>query len=815
MVSSIIKITTTKGINMNILKKSFLVIIMLCMTLLNIPINNIKAFSASDIEINVDQDDLLDIVLTLGKTDSNVATLENDLTTALVNKGISLDKIKIQAVESSAVSAGNTSEGWEIYDHTNNVSNAIAYYRPYYNEVSGNYVLDSHIVPTISTTTNIDFYGYGSPAYKDFMLMPNLESGKKTLNFTIQEGEFYDALNGAGFLFNTNISTNTNLASRTMSGYLLFFDYTYGSTPLAKIFKFTNIDVNAFHNSESSTIGSYSGFVEIASYVVSAGATRKVKLEASSDSLQMWYNDTLVNFSLSAGGSSTTLTLPTDFGGYGFGPLVGYLYHGCGQHTHFTFYNVSMTTESSKRFSEVIREPEWRPESKRFVINAEDGAVADFSDPVALGEILSRLGNENINYIGWGKNETDANAFIVKNSNNGLFVDKDVTVGYSAQIQAMADYIYQKYLDGVRNNVEYLIYGVPNSISIAPESEKTNTIDDNWPNGKWRIDHNPDFYENPTGIALYDNQYLNNLDVTFIETGKYDVYYQDSLVKTVYVHRKPTAKFSVTLDGSYNVTVTDLSYDADAQTSSNKGVVSSTWHYKLTSDSSWTAGLPTTLSANQNYVFKQVVKDLNGVDSNPYLRYISTSSNVNAEPVAEFNASPARLLTYLGTTVTYVDSSYDPQGGAIIERLWNIYKDSTSVYSGSSAKTNFSDLAAGVYKITLKVKNTSGIWSKEVARYVTVIRDTTPVTAVSDTLAGTYGAKMTIKMTFSDEENGSGFSHRFLVWSNSVATPTQWGSMGTNNVTNYQLTKIGSNYLHYKAYDYAGNTVTGYFGLLI
>ena len=61
-----------------------------------------------------------------------------------------------------------------------------------------------------------------------------------------------------------------------------------------------------------------------------------------------------------------------------------------------------MSTESSKRFSEVIREPEWRDESKRFIINAEDGAVPDFSDPVALGEILARLGNESIDYIGWG-----------------------------------------------------------------------------------------------------------------------------------------------------------------------------------------------------------------------------------------------------------------------------------------------------------------------------------------------------------------------------------------------------------------------------
>ena len=144
-----------------------------------------------------------------------------------------------------------------------------------------------------------------------------------------------------------------------------------------------------------------------------------------------------------------------------------------------------MSTESSKRFSEVIREPEWRDQSKRFIINAEDGAVSDFSDPVALGEILARLGNENIHYLGWGRDQLDGEAFIAKNNGNGLFVDKDVTATdtYAKQIQALAQYIYEKYVDGIKNDTETLIYGKPSAMSITPETEKTNTVDENWPNG--------------------------------------------------------------------------------------------------------------------------------------------------------------------------------------------------------------------------------------------------------------------------------------------------------------------------------------------
>lgn len=778
-----------------------------------------KVFAGSpqSIDINVDQDDLLDIVLTLGDSDSDVSDLENELTDALVELGVPADKIKIQAVEATEVSAGNTSEGWETYDHTNYTGEStgdLAYYRPYYNETNGNYTLHNHITSTINTTTTIDFYGYGAPAYKDFMYMPNDETGKKTFDFTIQEGTFFDALNGAGFLFNTSMTSNTNLASRTMSGYLMFFDYPYGGTPTAKVFRFANIDVNAFHNSASTTIQTYTGFTQIASFAVGSETTRKVKLEATSDTLTMTYNDTLVNWNLTAGGQSTEVPLSVDYGAYGFGPLVGYTSHGCSLNTHFTFLDVKMSTESSAKFSEVIREPEWRDESKRFIINAEDGAVADFSDPVALGEILARLGNENIYYLGWGRDDVDGNAFIAKNDGNGTYVDKDLaaTDTHEEQIQALAQYIYSIYIDGVNNNTEYLIYGKPSGLSITPEAEQTNTADVDWPDGKWRINHDPDFYDNSTGTVPYDNLYLNNLDISFTETGKYDIYYQDELVKTVYVHRRPVAAFSVTYDVGYAVTITDNAYDPDFETDLDKGIASVAWSYKTTSDSSWTDGMPTTFVADENYIVMQIVTDGYGVESAPYMRYVSTTSSTTSVPVSEFKVTPSRLLTYVETTIEYTDSSYDPQGKTITERLWEISLGSTDIYSGAAPQTDFSAAIAGTYKITLSVKNSDNVWSEEIARYLTVVRDTTAPTALSNTLSGNYNTPKTVGLTFEDEEDGSGFSHRYAVVSSSSSTPTEWGSMGTNASYSVRIENLGANYIHYKIYDYAGNERIASFG---
>lgn len=781
-----------------------------------IPITLVSAAEPQAVDIQVDQDDLLDIVLTLGKTDTNVQSVETDLIASLVSKGVPLDKINIQAVESSAVSAGNTSSGWEVYDHTNYSGTAIPYLRPYYNEVNGNYVLNNHIVVSTSTQTNIDFYGYGAPAYKDFMYMPNNDFGKKTFNFTIQEGVFFDALNGAGFLFNTSMTTSSNMANRFMSGYLLFFEYPYGGTPTAYVYKFTNVNVNNFHNDASVPIQSYSGFTQLASFAVGSETTRTIKIEASADSLKMWYNSTSPAQWTLTGTSTKTDTVPlaTDFGAYGFGPLVGYTSHGCSQPTHFTFNNVTMSTESTRRFSEVIREPEWRENSKRFIINAEDGAVSDFSDPVALGEILTRLGNEGINYLGWGKTPTDGLAFVAKNDGNGTYVDKTTaaTDTYAEQIDALATYIYNKYIDGIQNDTDWLIYGNPSSMTITPESEQTNTIDQDWPNGKWRIDHNENYFENSTGTALYDGQYLNNLDISFVESGKYDIYYKDVLLKSVYVHRSPVAGFTVSVDASYVVTITDNAFDPDRASTSDRGIQSTSWAYRETTSSVWTDGMPTTLQAGKDYVIRQIVIDHEGVQGNPFYRYVSTLTNNTAKPVAEFTLTPGRLLTYQTETVSYSDTSYDPQGAGITQKIWTVSLNGTAIYTGSTQKTSFTGSAAGTYKIALKVKNANNIWSEEVARYLVVVRDTTAPAVTCDTASNTYYAKKTAKITAVDEAGGSGFSSRYSIVNQSAATPSSWGSMGTNAVFNVALNVPGTWYVHVKALDYAGNQTVKTFG---
>ena len=779
------------------------------------------------VQINVAQDSLLDVVLTLGQTDSDVSNVGTDLKNALITKGIPSDKINIQAVQASQVSAGNTTSGWKTYDHYGN------YGEQSYPSPDTAYSGQNHIIVK-NGGAQITFYGYGDYPILDFMYMPNDISTKKTFSFTMDDNNVNNhSMFGGGFLFNTKI-TNLNLYATQqvagksivvdnalndeyITGYLIMMFKTVSGGSYPILYKINNVSLKAFHDSRDGNIDFMNPDSPGTGITVLQKFTSNELLGNHSITVEVSGNTINMQDTVGSTTKSLTYTGLSDTGSYGFGPAGIYKTagHSCNQLSWFNFQNLQMQITSAKRFSEVIREPQWRDGSKRFVINAEDGAVSDFSDSAALGEILSRLGNENIAYIGWGRDETDGNAFIAKNDGNGLFVDKDAaqTDTYAEQIQAFADYIYGKYRDSVVNSTDRLIYGKPSSLAITPESEQTNTIDANWPNGKWRVEHDENYYQNPTGVVPYDGLYLNNLDISFTEAGEYKIYYQDTLIKTVYVHRKPIASFGVSVDASYNVTITDNAYDPDYETNPDKGIKSETWQYKETTSDTWTNGKPTSFSAGKNYVIKQVVVDNYDVESDPYYRYITTVSTATSTPVAEFKITPSRLLTYISQTVEYEDTSYDPSGLAITSRTWKVLKDdNTEIYSSSTPKTDFTGVAAGTYKITLTVKNVNNTESEEVARFLTVVRDITAPTATCNTSSGTYNQPKTVTVTFADETGGSGFNYRYAVITNSLTTPSDWGSMGTNDSYSVTIGNLGTNYVYYKVRDYAGNERIAYFG---
>ncbi|OUS70620.1 hypothetical protein B1748_28145 [Paenibacillus sp. MY03] len=412
----------------------------------------------------------------------------------------------------------------------------------------------------------------------------------------------------------------------------------------------------------------------------------------------------------------------------------------------------------SKDFMEVLREPDWRPSARKYIVNLNDQTVPDFDNSIALGEIMTRMDNDQIHYIGWGEDadgtgtndltQNQAESFIRKNNDKGTFVNRSGST-YQQQVDAMAEYIANQSRNEANN--EYLELGQNYDLIVSPSSELTNTKDEDWPQGKWRIGHDPSVYDNNTGVVPYSGQYLDDFLPTFNKVGKYDIYYSDVLVKTLYVHRKPVSRFDVEVNGNNEVILTNLSYDLD-HSSQNNGIDEAIWKWKLTTDEEWTSGQPASFVPNRDYIIQLMVKDYEGTWSTARSRYQSTQSGAG-KPIADFELS-ANQLVWPESTIQIENTSYDPRSADITEQQWTVTKDNDVVYTGSSPKLDFTSDGVGTYKISLRTKNQSGTWSETFSRFLKILPNSQPAISSIGNQSVTEGVKKEIPFQVTDEETG-------------------------------------------------------------
>ena len=101
----------------------------------------------------------------------------------------------------------------------------------------------------------IDFYGYGVVSYKDFLYKKYKNSGKKTFSFRIDESQAsYHTLDGAGIIFNSNITNNK------LTGYILLFKQSK-----IVIYKLQNVNIDEFEGTPNTTIETYGTVVSTCS----------------------------------------------------------------------------------------------------------------------------------------------------------------------------------------------------------------------------------------------------------------------------------------------------------------------------------------------------------------------------------------------------------------------------------------------------------------------------------------------------------------------------------------------------------------------
>ena len=164
--------------------------------------------------------------------------------------------------------------------------------------------------------------------------------------------------------------------------------------------------------------------------------------------------------------------------------------------------------------------------------------------------------------------------------------------------------------------------------------------------------------------------------------------------------------------------------------------------------------------------------------------------------------------TYKTSHSTKVTASDVGSGIQSLQYAWST--------SNSNAPSSWSDLnngstvstptSTGTYYLWVKVRDHAG--NEVVAKTNAFKVDrTNPTVSANLNNGGWQNTPHKVTLTFSDLH--SGVSTKQYAWSNQTVTPSKW-----NNYTSGTLTQPGEGtyYLHYKAIDNSGNTITGYFG---
>lgn len=638
-----------------------------------------------------------DIVLTVEDSTVDPTNFQKDLRAKLNELGVKDSRIKISGLKAQEVNTKDNFD-WNVYDHKgnwgeDNYPNGDGQSNPQNNQ---------HIIVK-NGGKNMVFYGYGQPAYKDFMFMSNDSTLKKTFQFDLNEsGINYHSMEGGGFLFNSKIENGK------LSGYCILF-----TEQGISVYKINNIDANAFHNYTGyNSMASYPGISLVKSYNKMNTTQHSLKIETDSKYLNLWDNG---NKTISQ------LSLDTQYGN-GFGPIASYLQHSCNILSYFAFNNLSMETTSVTKFKDLIRKPEWDTVAKKFVVNLNDTSDEDFHNASTYAEIQSRIGSEGLHYIGWGTdaNKAEAEDLVSKNNGNGIFVNNS---DYATSIDSISKYIYNQLKQSSAGETT-VITGQPMDIDVTPSNLKENTANDEYPLGGWKLNHDDNYYEKSMGKATFDGQYMDSLNMVFDKPGKYDVTFRDNVVspKNVFAHRLPIANFEAKINndgGNYTVVLEDSSYDEDRISQADKGIKDEKWQWRELEATTWTDGkIPTTLEGNKQYIIQLKVQDYDGAWSIPEMKYISTKADNTEKPLASFILTPEVLYKPIVNDITLLDNSYDPQGKDITDRMWTIQKDGQTVYTGATPISDFSGYSEGYYTVSLKVKTT--IWSESFSRSFTI-----------------------------------------------------------------------------------------------
>ena len=464
---------------MKILKR-ILIMTMIFIMLLPLSVNIINVSAADTVNLTLTPQPYIDVVLAKAKTTTQLNNFETDLRAALKTQGVDNEKVNITAIQAQTVNMQTAFE-WK-QDQSDTIGKITI-------EKNGQ---------------NITMIGNYSEAGKNAIwIMPTADL-VQTFKFGYSIA-FGDSFNAAGMLLRVQDNGNN------LTGYMLSFNnYNWTSEASGKngaIWKFTYIKHQNTVNIQKQIVKPLD---------ISMSGTLTVKVNKQSIEVT------------ETGKSTITVDISKDPMGPGFGFFSDHYSHGCYEYGQFTLTDINLETENSKTFEEVLREPSWREDAIKVLVNVEDVENKQLSEPESLGELLARMINDEIYYVGWGKDATQSQAekFIKSNNEKGKFINN---TDYNTSINQTAEYI--KSLIPTNKGSQYVLLTDNTLLSTADPNIMKNTAGGLFPNGRWRILHDCEYFENNIGQFAEAGKYLKDMITSFNKTGKYEIFYEDRNVE--------------------------------------------------------------------------------------------------------------------------------------------------------------------------------------------------------------------------------------------------------------------------------------------
>ena len=757
-----------------------LIKVMLIIVLIEPNIIGLVSAAANDnqnVNISITPDPLIDIVLAKPNDGVDMSSFNVDIINALGNKGIDTEKIKISALETSVNEV--SSEDIDVDQIINNWQIVGAdTWRATNGEIFSS-TGGGQTKPAWWGTGLINPNGFGSTTY--------------SCDFTMVTG---GKLN-EGVCFNVTINDDGSL-----NGYFIAI-CNHTSTTCA-LFKFNHYTLDQAFDTGINKImwcgPHYNGWNLGQTYTYESDSYEVLKTWNIGVSENVKYNIDYKDEHIKVIANNQVVAELDDdtykMGSYGFWG------NNCEMSTYMYLKDIKITntTVKAKKLSEVLREPEWRTNANKFLINLDSGVNEDLKEESSLNEILVRIMNEEINFVQWGNanNKEIYENMIRTNNENGKFIED---LDYNNSIEETAQYI-KEIIDKIQEQEkQYVIVDEPIKVSISPDEIKANTIDAYWPYGKWKVSHDYTFFENNLGQSAESGKYTSDFITAFDKTGKYEIYYQDQQVYPglVYVHRKPVAQINLSRNGN-NITLSSDSYDVDEISKENKGISEEEWKWKALGDATWTTGKLTTIDSNKEYIITLRVKDNQETWSDITAKNIS--SNINTLPVAIFNITNEKITKYEELEVN--DSSYDPAGGNITSREWEIYKGDNLIYTGDTPKTSYLTEENGEYTIYLTVTNDKNKVSERFGRKFIVIDDIVAPEVVVTPTSCDWIQSQVVHLEFMDQ-GGSGVKNYKYAITDNQSIPDSWSLPIEKSLDDIIINQNGTKYLHIIAEDNAGN----------